>query len=334
MPRNYYISRSGRLQRKDNTLYFQSADEEGQTVKTPIPVEDVDALYLYGEIDVNTRLLNFLSQRKVAAHVFNYYGHYSGTYYPREYLNSGYLLVRQVLHYRLRKQRMVIAREFIRGAAHGIQRNIAYYRNRGKDLGDFAATIDRLTPMIDAAPDVAGLMGIEGRVRDVYYDAFNRIISDDFPFERRVKRPPDNPVNALISFGNSLCYTACLSEIYRTQLNPLISYLHEPGERRFSLALDLAEIFKPLLVDRLIFRLLNQKMLRISDFDQELNLCYLKEKGRKIFLREWDERLGTTIQHRRLGRKVSYRHLIRLECYRLVRHLTRMEQYESFRAWW
>lgn len=334
MARNYYISRSGRLLRKDNTLYFQNTDDDGRTVKTPIPVEDVDALYLYGEIDINTRLLNFLSQRKVSAHVFNYYGYYSGSYYPREYLNSGYLLVRQVLHYRLRKRRMPIAREFIRGAVHGIQRNIAYYRNRGKDLSTIAATIERLAPMIDDAPGVAGLMGIEGRIRDAYYDAFGRIISEDFPFERRVKRPPDNPVNALISFGNSLCYTACLSEIYRTQLSPLISYLHEPGERRFSLALDLAEVFKPLLVDRLIFRLLNQRMLQISDFDRELDLCYLKEKGRKIFLREWDERLGTTIQHRRLGRKVSYRHLIRLECYRLVRHLTGMEQYESFRAWW
>lgn len=293
--RNYYINKSGRLARQDNTLYLETETEDGKTTKTPIPVEDVDGLYLYGEIDLNTKLLNFLAQKNVTVHVFNYYGYYAGSYYPREYLNSGFLLVKQVEHYQSKKKRLGIAQEFVKAAAHGIQKNIAYYQNRGKDLTQWAEEINKQTPSIDAATDTSELMGIEGRIRDLYYEAFNVIVGDDFPFEKRVKRPPDNPVNALISFGNSLCYSACLSEIYRTQLNPLISYLHEPGERRFSLALDLSEIFKPILVDRAIFKLLNQKMIQLDDFDQQVNYCYLKEKGRKVFLKEWDERLNTTI---------------------------------------
>ena len=95
--RNYYITRSGRLARQDNTLYLETETEDGKPTKTPIPVEDVDALYLYGEIDLNTRLLNFLAQKSVTAHVFNYYGYYAGSYYPREYLNSGYLLVQLLI---------------------------------------------------------------------------------------------------------------------------------------------------------------------------------------------------------------------------------------------
>jgi CRISPR-associated protein Cas1 len=173
---------------------------------------------------------------------------------------------------------------------------VAYYQNRGKQVTRWAEEIARQAAAIEAATEPAELMGIEGCIRHQYYEAFNVIVGDDFPFEKRVKRPPDNPVNAMISFGNSLCYAACLSEIYRTQLNPLISYLHEPGERRFSLALDLSEVFKPILVDRTIFKLLNQKMIQLDDFDQDINYCYLKEKGRKVFLKEWDERLNTTIQ--------------------------------------
>jgi CRISPR-associated protein Cas1 len=73
-------------------------------------------------------------------------------------------------------------------------------------------------------------------------------------------------VNALLSFGNSLLYTAALSEIYMTQLNPTVSYLHEPSQRRPSLALDLPEIFKPLIVDRVIFRLLNRGEISDDDF--------------------------------------------------------------------
>jgi CRISPR-associated protein Cas1 len=332
--RNYYITKSGRLARQDNTLYFEAATEDGKPTKTPIPVADVDALYLYGEIDLNTRLLNFLAQQKISAHVFNYYGYYAGSYYPREYLNSGFLLVQQVAYYQSKKRRLDVARELIKAAVHGIQRNMAYYQNRGKDLTRWVQAIDVEARAIEGAVDTAELMGIEGRIRHLYYEAFNEIVGDDFPFEKRVKRPPDNPVNAMISFGNSLCYAACLTEIYRTQLNPLISYLHEPGERRFSLALDLSEVFKPILVDRAILKLLNQKMIQLEDFDQDVNYCYLKERGRRVFLKEWDERLNTTIQHRRLNRRVSYQRLIRLECYKLIKHLTGIETYEGFRAWW
>ncbi len=109
---------------------------------------------------------------------------------------------------------------------------------------------------------------------------FNLFLKEDFSFEKREKHPPSNPMNALISFGNSLLYTTILSECYRTQLNPTISYLHEPRERRFSLCLDLSEIFKPLIVDPIIFRLINTGVITTGDFDQDLNGCYLNE-GRK-----------------------------------------------------
>ena len=268
MGRNYYISQSGRILRKDNTLYLEVGTEtEGETKKIPIPIEDVEALYLYGELDLNTKLLNFLSQKKVVLHLFNYYGFYAGSYYPREYLNSGFLLVQQVEHYQSSAKRLFIAKCFVNGAIHGIQKNLSYYHNRGKDLGASLSNIEQESKLIKQASDIPTLMGVEGRVRKQYYEAFSSIIGDLFPFEKRTKRPPENPLNALISFGNSLCYTLCLGEIYHTQLNPLISYLHEPGERRFSLALDISEVFKPLLVDRVIFKVLNQKMIQLDHFD-------------------------------------------------------------------
>jgi CRISPR-associated protein Cas1 len=162
-----------------------------------------------------------------------------------------------------------------------------------------------------------------------------QILSADWAaFEKRVKRPPDNPVNALISFGNSLCYTLCLSEIYRTALNPTISILHQPGSRRFSLALDLAEIFKPILVDRLIWKLINDGQINERDFDSDLNYCYLKESGRRKFIDAWDTKLRATFEHRSLKKRVSYRHLVRLECYKWQRHFFEGTPYEPFKASW
>jgi CRISPR-associated protein Cas1 len=131
-----------------------------------------------------------------------------------------------------------------------------------------------------------------------------------------------------------LCYTLCLSQIYHTQLNPTISFLHEPGYRRYSLALDLAEIFKPLLVDRIIFRVLNKKEIQAKDFDHHVNSCLLKESGRKTFVRIWEERISETFKHPVLKRNVSYKHLIKLECYKLSKHILGMEEYKPFKARW
>ncbi len=176
-------------------------------------------------------------------------------------------------------------------------------------------------------------MGIEGNIRMSYYEAFDTIIND-FEMGNRSKRPPSNEVNAIISFVNSMCYSLCLDMIYHTQLNPTISFLHEPGERRFSLALDVSEIFKPILADRLIFALLNKKQVQKTDFDQKLNYCLLKDTGRRTVVKAWDEKLNETIKHRSLGRNVSYKHLVKLECYKLAKHILGMEDYRPFKAWW
>ncbi len=332
MARNYYIFKSGRIMRQDNTVYIET-DEE----KRPIPIEDVDSFYLFGELDLNTRFLNFLSQRNIPAHIFNYYGFYAGSFYPREYLNSGFLLVRQVEHYSDPKKRLAIAREISSAAVHNILRNLAYYEHRSREGNKIASVkeeIEKLASEIDQAREIAELMGIEGNIRDRYYEAWSLILGPEVEFEKRVRRPPDNLINALISFGNSMLYASALSEIYHTQLNPTISYLHEPGERRFSLALDLAEVFKPVIVDRLIFSLVNTKQIKPEHADTKTNGCYLKEEARKLFIAGYEEKLQTTIKHRRLNRNVSYRHLIRLECYRLIKHLTGVQPYEGFRGWW
>jgi CRISPR-associated protein Cas1 len=305
--------------------------------KRPVPIEDVEAFYLFGEMDLNTKFLNFVARHRVPLHIFNYFGFYSGTFYPRAEINSGYLLVRQVEHYSQAARRMLLARQLVEGASFNILKNLRYYgaSSRGRDLSSVIAAIEAFRLQIATAKDIPTLMGVEGQIRHLYYNAWPLILTPSWAeFTRRVKRPPDNPINALISFGNSLCYTLALSEIYRTPLSPLISFLHEPGERRYSLALDIAEIFKPILCDRLIFKLVNNGELRPQHFDEKLNFCYLKENGRKIFLQAWDEKLKDTIEHRNLGRKASYRRLVRLECYRLKKHLLEIEPYEPFKIWW
>ena len=334
MKKTYYLFNPGRLSRKDNTLCFTPVDEDGKTDKPKyLPVEGVKEFFAFGSLDSNSAVLNFLGQQGIPVHYFDYYSNYTGSYMPRDSLLSGRVLVAQSLHYSNRKKRMVLATRLIDGAAANMLRNLKYYQSRGKLVEPDIAEIERLQEQIPQAQAPDELMGIEGNIRQAYYRGFDAILTD-FKMGGRTKQPPLNEVNALVSFGNMMCYSLCLRQIYHTQLHPTISFLHEPGERRFSLALDLAEIFKPLLVDRTIFKMLNKRMLSGKDFDQHLNKCLLKDSGKKRFIGAWEERLAKTIQHRTLKRKVSYERLVRLEAYKLAKHILDIQEYEPFKMWW
>ena len=334
MKKSYYLFNPGRLSRRDNTLKFVPVDENG-VEGTPkyIPVEGVDNLFVFGSLDANSALYNFMGKQGISVHFFDYYEHYTGSFAPKEYLQAGKVLIAQTRHFALIDQRVHLARKFIEGAAFNMLKNLRYYQNRGKDIEHYIKKIESFSEMIPATTEVSELMGIEGNIRQVYYDSFDTIMSE-FEWVKRSRQPPTNELNALVSFGNMMCYTLCLDHIYHTQLNPTISFLHEPGERRFSLALDLAEIFKPLLVDRTIFRVINKREVTKNDFDVRTNYVTLKEKGKKAFIRAWEERLSETIKHRSLKRSVSYKHLVKLECYKLSKHILGIEEYKPFKAWW
>ncbi len=334
MKKSYYLFNPGRLSRKDNTLKFTPVDKKGKEGKPKyIPVEGVKNLYCFGSLDANSAMYNFLGKHHIPVHFFDYYEHYTGSFMPKDYLLSGKVVVQQVKYYTSSKKRISIAQQFVLGGAYNMLRNLKYYNKRGRQLETQIQKIENLIATVSEAQEIDKLMGIEGNIRMTYYESFGDIIND-FEMNNRVKQPPNNEVNALISFLNMVCYTTCLDQLYHTQLNPTISFLHEPGFRRYSLALDLAEIFKPILVDRLVFSLMNKKQIQHADFDTHLNSCLLKESGCKKVLRSWEEKIGDTIKHRTLNKHVSYKHLIKLECYKLVKHIMGMDTYQPFKAWW
>ncbi|MDT2425711.1 type I-B CRISPR-associated endonuclease Cas1b [Enterococcus avium] len=327
---SYYLYSSGTLSRKDNVIRMETADGRKKDLK----IEMTRDIYLFGEVTTNTKCLNYLSEMKIPVHFFNYYGYYTGTFYPREKNVSGKLLVQQVYHSVEEEKRIILARKFVDGATANCLRNLQYYRRRGKEVERQITEIEAVRKRIPRTNEVEELMGLEGNIHQIYYSAWETIFNDEIEFKQRVRRPPDNMVNTLISYLNMLTYSACLSEIYVSQLNPTISYLHSNSERRFSLSLDIAEIFKPLIVDRLIFSLINKKIITEKDFETGSNGNYLKQTGQQKVLRQFDERLNKTIRHRELKRNVSYRKLMRLECYKLIKHLMSDKEYEPFKIWW
>lgn len=330
MQQSFYVYNNGYLKRKDNTLRFTSYDGE----KRDIPIERISDIYVMSEMSFNTTFLSYISQYGIPIHFFNYYNFYTGSFYPKESNLAGQLLVNQVQHYTEYDKRLLIAKKFIQAAADNIYRNLRYYNGRDKNVSDYMKDIDSLRTGLVGVKSIQELMGIEGNIRKKYYAAWSVIINQEIEFDKRVMHPPDNMINSLISFVNSLVYTRTLSEIYHTQLNPTISYLHEPGIRRYSLCLDISEVFKPLIGDRLIFSLLNRKQITEKSFTKELNYLHLKRDASKLIVSEFEKKMKQTIMHKELGRQVSYQYLIRLEAYKLIKHLIGEKEYEGFRIWW
>ncbi len=321
----------GELKRKDNTLLFIKKDNS----KKVIPINSISEIHIFGEIDLNKRVLEFLTANKIPLFFYNYYGYYVGAFYPREYLNSGLITLKQAEFYLNYEERLFLAKSFVYGAISNMLKNLNYYkRTKNENINEYIEKIEEKFSELDKKTEINSIRALEGEIRKIYYDAFNLILGlDEFFFVKRTKRPPQDPLNALISFGNYLMYTTILAQIYRTHLDARIGYLHEINNRSFSLNLDIAEIFKPLIVDKVIFGLINKKQIQLKHFEESIEYTYLNEKGRQIFISAFEEKLNTTIKYKNLG-KVSYRKLIRLECYKLYKHFLREEIYKPYISNW
>lgn len=330
MKKPVYIFSSGDLHREGNTL---ALNKKG--AKRFVPITTVSEVYVFGELTLNKRLLEFLSSNEVMVHFFNYYGFYVGSYYPRTHYNSGFMTVKQAEHYLDPSKRLDLAKKFVEGAHKNMVNVLHYYAVRGHDVLQEEDKIGDFQEKAKKAMSIEELMGIEGNAKSVYYEAFNKIIDNDaFRFGGRTRRPPESRLDCLISFLNSLLYVSVLREIYMTHLDPRIGFLHETNFRSFSLNLDVAEIFKPITVDRLIFSLTNKRMLDERCFMKELVGILLNERGREIVVREFEKKMETTVMQRRTKRKVSYRRLIRIELYKLERYLMGESDYEPLTMGW
>lgn len=321
-----YIMSMGELTRKDNSLCFR---KEGKNVY--IPIENTKEIYCMNEVSVNTKLLDFLSQNHVVVHFFNYNGGYSGTFYPKDQYLSGRLLIKQVEKYNT--SRLDIARSIVSGIGVNMAEVLYhYYKHNKKEVKGTIDWLKKELPVhVSESESVQELMKYEGEAWGKFYATFQYILPEDFVMNKRVKRPPDNPVNALISFGNTLLYTKTVSAIYRTHLDQRISFLHQPAERRFSLSLDISEVFKPVIVYRTIFDLVNNRRLQVDKhFEKNVNYCLLNEEGRKIFIEAFEARMESVFMHPKLKRKVSYRTAIKLDCYKLIKCILEDREFVPF----
>jgi CRISPR-associated protein Cas1 len=290
-------------------------------------------LYCFNDITVSTKLLEILSKAGIVLHFFGYYRNYIGTFFPKEHLMSGRVIVKQALAYDNHDKRMHIAKAIVNGIAENIYFTLYHYYRHGKtELKDYLDWLRKdVKSMLLKIKGINQLLALEGEIWGKFYATFKFILPEDFAMLKRVKRPPDNPINALISFGNTLLYTKTVSQLYETHLNQSISFLHEPVERRFSLSLDLSEVFKPIIVFKTIFDCVNNRKITVEKhFDKKLNYALLNESGKKIFVEEYENRINNVFEHTKLRRKVTYKTAIKIDGYKLIKYIIEGKDFVPF----
>ena len=321
-----YIFSMGELKRKDNSIAFRNEKRIFY-----IPIKDIKELYCMNEVSFNTKFLDFISKAGIVIHFFNYYGHYSGTFYPKKQLISGKIIIKQVDVFK--NKRLIIAKAIVQGIAENIHEILYHYYRHGKtEIKNYLDWLKNdVKNLLQKELNIKQILFVEGTIWSKFYNSFNIFLNNDFLINKRVKRPPDNPMNALISFGNSLLYAKTITALYHTHLNQSISFLHEPSEGRFSLSLDISEVFKPIIVFRTIFDLVNNKKLHIGKhFEKKLNYALLNVDGRKIFIDYFENRINEKFLHSKLKRKMTFKNAIKLDGYKLIKLILQNKTFKPF----
>lgn len=326
----YHLMGDGILTQKDYNLLFENPEK-----KMYIPVNSTDCLNFYGDITLSSGFFKFISNNNIQLNFFDKYSDYLGTFIPRKLSVSASLTMHQALCYESEEKRLEIAKQFAVAAAHNIRENVKYY-NRHNKVELFDHTINRITEMMQdekICGSVSELMLIEARIRGEYYKCLNDILPyDDFHFIKRTKRPPEDSINSLISFGNTILYRRVAKEIYKSRLDIRIGFLHTANRRYESLNLDISEIFRPIIVDRVIFTLINKHMINekthFETFDN--GAVYLNRAGKKLFITEFEKKMLGRIKQSN-GIKISYGELIKSEIQKLTRYFEKGETYKAYK---
>ena len=326
-----YIAEQGAVLTKTDGRLLVRKDHK---VLQDLPAVYVDRIVLFGNVHLTTPALAFALKEGIDVAFLSSYGTYRGRLQsvwakdakPRKlqyqaFLNPG--------------RRLSLARQFVMGKLHNML--TLCYRQRKRERSNFIDNginhIDLLARKAADARDLPILRGYEGAGTALFYKLFRSFLNQDLRFRGRNKRPPRDPVNALLSLGYTLLYNALFSSINIVGLDPYLGFFHEIKRGHAALASDLMEEWRPILVDSLVLSVINHGELRWEDFHINPDSVHLTKRGLEHFLKRYDNRLETRIRHPRLGHRMTYRQCIEMQ----VRNLTDVlinpaETYQPFLA--
>jgi len=324
--RTHFLINAGRLRREANNLKFDRYDEELNVMSSkPLPIKGIDEIYILAKVDLDSYTMAFIADNNILLHFFSPFQSFRGNFFPNtsnSVNKSGFVLLQQLRAFDDEVHRLYLAKQVTKG-------HFLNGANNCKKYG-VAFEVEQYLDNLEQAKTIGEVMASEGAFQKNYFQAWNSIIKNQksFKFIKRSKQPPTDKINCLISYVNTRMYNIVLSEIYKTELDPRIGFLHEPNYRSLSLHLDIAEIFKPVIGDNIIFTLLNKNEITAKDFKTDSGrIRFTNEAIKKIelkIIKKMTEQ--TTIGEQ----KLTWRQVIRREVNRIKRNVVETSEYEPF----
>ena len=324
--RSHFLMINGRLKREDNNLRFFKYDENDNVIDSkPLKINAIDEIYILGKIDLDSYTMAFIADNNILLHIFSPFQSFRGNFFPstsNSVNKSGFVLLHQLRAFDDPKHRLYLAKQITKG----------HFINGANNCKKYSVEFDtdKYLANLDKATTINEIMASEGAFNKNYFQAWNSIIKNQrsFKFIKRSKRPPTDKINCLISYVNTRIYNIVLSEIYKTELDPRIGFLHEPNYKALSLHLDIAEIFKPIIGDNIIFTMLNQQEITAKDFKTDNGrIRFTNEAIKKIELKiitKMTEQTTLTTQ------RLTWRQVIRREVNQIKRSVCETSEYQAF----
>ena len=313
--------------------------------KERIPLIKVDEVVVLGEVTLTASALHLLLERNIEITFLGHFGQFKGCLSPPQSKNAILRMAQYRAHTDMSK-RCELARRFVIGKLSNQRTMLLRYNRRQADL-EMSQAIEQIAtilhqlaalPMGSASSPhrlaggdnrIAGtpletILGMEGAGSAAYFRCFGKLLvnREQWPFAGRVKRPPTDPINALLSFGYALLTSKVASAVQLVGFDHFVGYLHSSFYGRPALALDLVEEFRPIIVDSVVLTILNKRILTLNDFVVELGAYRLKDERRKVFFTQFEERLNEEVNHPLFGYKVTYRRCLELQTRLLAKTLT------------
>src|SRR5712691_3419385 len=349
-----YLTEDYSLVRRDgeDSLLVQIPERRAKDGATPsparkerIPLIKVDEVVVLGEVTMTASAIHLLLERDIEITFLGHYGQFKGRLSPPFSKNAMLRMAQYRAHNDMPK-RCELARRFVIGKLSN-QRTMLQRYQRSKQDVERTQAIDQLADIVhnlatlslDEANSMRRLasgdnriegtpletiLGMEGAGSAAYFQCFGKLMSNQkqWPFARRIKRPPTDPVNSLLSFGYSLLTNKVANAVQLVGFDHFVGYLHSSFYGRPALALDLLEEFRPVIVDSVVLDILNHRMLTPDDFVVELGAYRLKDDKRKVFFTKFEERLNEEVSHPLFGYQVTYRRCLELQVRLLAKVLT------------
>ncbi len=292
--------------------------KDGETLQE-VRLRDVERIVLFGPIDMTTPAMYAILEAGIETDLLTEDGHYLGSLTPG--LGKNVLLRRT--QYRKADDpafRLELARIML-DAKIGNCRYVISRHERNHPSDELKAALDALADArqrLRHADDVESCLGVEGDAARIYFAALGKMVRAEFAFTQRTRRPPRDPVNALLSFGYTLVMTECLGALAAHGLDPYVGMIHSTQYGRPALALDLLEEFRPVIADRIALSLVNKGELQPSDFQQsDDGGVRMIDEARTIYLKKYHRIMSVEIRSRTDGSPLSFRIAIQQQASRL-----------------